>query len=276
MEIKIKELSYKYPNADKFAIQNINLDLIDGKINGIIGPNGSGKTTLIEIIAGLKMISSGELEIGKYKINSLFPKELRSNIGILFQTSQKQFFNKTVKEEIGLCAKTFNYRINELDKRINDALKMVGLDETYLDKNPFTLSNSEAKKVALASILIYNPKIIILDEPTIGLDSKSKSEFIKLMRMLKNRYKKTIIITTHDMEMLHKIVDKVIVLNDGKVVMEGSKYEVFSKVKELKKYNIIAPKVILFSDKVLNKKKIKLGYRDEVNDLVKDIFRNVY
>lgn len=277
MEIKIKDLSYKYQNENEIFLDNLNLNFKEGKVNGIIGPSGSGKTTILELIDGLIKPTFGKIEISKYILNNKTKdyKELRSNIGFLFQFPEQQFFNETVKQEIELSSKIYNYRMDEIDKRAKDSLKMVGLEEEYLTKDPLSLSHTEARKVALASILIYNPKILLLDEPTIGLDNKSKNEFIKLIRLLKNRYKKTIIIVTHDMDMLHKIVDNVILLNDGKIVMQGNKYDVFRETKELKKYGILPPKVMMFSSKVLNKKNIKLGYRDEINDLIKDIFRNV-
>ena len=152
---------------------------------------------------------------------------------------------------------------------------MVGLDPSYLDKNPQTLSNGEKRKVALASILVLNPSILVLDEPTIGLDSESASNFIKLLRLLKRRYNKTIIIASHNTELLHKIVDYLYVINDGKVVLEGNKYDVFKQEKILKKYGIKVPKIMEFSNTVLEKKNKKIGYRDEINDLIKDIYRYV-
>ena len=277
MEIKIIDLSYKYPNSKKLVLDNININFMAHKVNGIIGKSGSGKTTLLELIDGLINPTFGKIEIEDYILNNKTKdyKDVRANIGYMFQFPEYQFFNDTVKQEIQLNSKLYNYRISEIDKRTDDVLKMVGLAKDCLNKDPLLLSHGEARKVALASILIFNPKVIVLDEPTIGLDNKSKLEFIRLIRMLKNRYKKTIIIVTHDIEMLHKIVDNVIVLNDGKVVLQGDKYNVFKETRLLKTYGIISPKVILFSNKVLNKKNIKLGYRDEINDLIKDIFRNV-
>jgi energy-coupling factor transport system ATP-binding protein len=275
MEIKVSNLSYKYPNNNTNTLENINIDFLEGKVNGIIGSNGSGKTTLIEVLAGIKKPTNGDIYIDN-KIVKKYDKELRKNIGFIFQTTQNHFFKKTVKEEIELACINYNYRINELEKRVLDVIKMVDLNKSYLDRDPFTLSNSESKKLALASVLIYNPKVIIMDEPTIGLDNKSKNNLIKIIRILKNRYKKTIIIVSHDTEFLHKISDKIILIEKGKIIKEGTKYEIFTDVRELKKYGIISPKVIQFSYKVFNKKNIKLGYRDEVNDLVKDIFRNVY
>ena len=129
--------------------------------------------------------------------------------------------------------------------------------------------------IQLLVFLIYNPKVLILDEPTLNLDSKSISDMIALIKKLKIRYNKTIIIVSHDIEFLHKLVDKIVVLSNGKIVLNNDKYSVFKDTKKIKKYGILPPKIILFETKVLNNKGIKLGYRDEINDLIKDIFRNV-
>lgn len=280
MEIKFNEVCFSYEKVNymkKEVLNNINLQLMEGKINGIIGPSGSGKTTMAEIMVSLLLPNSGNVKIGNFVINNKKNNldKIHFEIGLLFQFPEDQIFNTTVKEELEYSLKIFNYKTKKLDKQVNDALIMVGLDESYLEKNPFKLSNSEKRKIALASILIINPSIIILDEPTIGLDSDSKNNLIKLLRTLKNRYNKTIIIITHDTDMLHKIVDYICVLYDKKIVLSGDKYEVFKQVKLLNKYGIKVPKVIEFSDKVLNKKNIKIGYRDEINDLIKDIYRYV-
>ena len=160
-----------------------------------------------------------------------------------------------------------------MSKRVSDALKMVGLDDSYLSRNPHTLSSGEKRKVAIASILVFNPQVIIFDEPTVGLDSNSKRNLMRLIKMLKNKYNKTIIIVTQDVDFLHKIVDYVYILEDGKVILEGDKYTVFSEVETLLKHGITVPKLVEFSHKVLKEKNIKMGYRDEINDLIKDIYR---
>lgn len=260
--MEIKDVVFTYPNG-RTIINNISLKIEKGSILGIIGPNGSGKTTLLDIMANLIKPTYGEIKNNE-------------TIGYLFQNTKSSFFCETVKEEIEMSAITHNYKIKQLNKRVKDVLKILNLKEDILNRNPMTLSNNETKLVGLASILIYNPKILILDESTNNLDDKTKKELLVLLKMLKNRYHKTIIIVSHDMEFIHKLVDNIIVLNNGEIVLHGNKYQVFSNTRILKKYGLLAPKIMLFRERVLNRKGIRLEYRDEINDLIKDIFRNVY
>lgn len=281
MEIKFHNVSHTYTSltSKKQALGRINLTIQEGKINGIIGSSGSGKTTLIEMINGLIIPTEGYIKVGRHRIEHGHKIEninqLRRHIGLVFQFPEDQFFADTVKEELMLGMKCFHYKEKSMDKHIVAALKMVELDESYLERNPFSLSNGEKRKVAIASILAYNPAILILDEPTIGLDTRGKNNLMKIIRTLMKRYRKTIIIVSHDVDMLHKLVDYVYVLNQGNLVLEGKKYDVFTKVEELHSYDLEVPRTILFSKKVLDTKGIKLGYRNELNDLIKDIYRYV-
>ena len=277
MEIKFNHVSFSYGNND--VLSDIDVIIPDGKITGIVGKSGSGKTTLIQLINGLLLPTSGSVEVGSFileahkKISNI--NALRFDVGMVFQFPEEQFFHTTVAKEIGFGIEQFNYKKDKKDERISEALKMVGLNDSYLSRDPFSLSNGEKRKIAIASILIFNPKVIIFDEPTIGLDFESKKSFIRLVKLLKKRYNKTIIISSHDTDFLHSLVDNVIVLNQGKIVLTGDKYEVFKQENRLRKYGVISPKLISFSNKVLEKKKIKIGYRDEMNDLIKDIYRYV-
>lgn len=280
MEIKFNNVDYVYnlktPTGSK-ALNNINLEVKEGKINGIIGRSGSGKTTLVELINALILPTSGNIKVDEFILENnkkiININDLRVNIGLIFQFPEDQFFNIKVKDEIKFGMEYFNTKIDEIDKRCSDALKMVGLDDSYLELETFKLSNGEARKVAIASVLAYNPKVVIFDEPTIGLDSISKKNLISLIRKLKTRYKKTVIIITHDVDLLHKIGDYIFVLDKGKLVLEGDKYQVFTSDK-LKNFGLLPPKIIEFEKLVQESKKIKLGYRDEINDLIKDIYRN--
>lgn len=281
MEIKFNHVSFTYNQntpLEKTALQDISVTFEAEKIHGIIGKSGSGKTTMIELMNALMIPSEGTIEIGS-KIISETRKirninQMRYKIGLVFQFPEEQFFCSTVKKEIEFGMKYFNKSVANIEKHISDALKMVELNDSYLDRDPFSLSSGEMRKVAIASILAFNPKVIILDEPTIGLDFESKENLIKILKMLKKRYHKTIIIATHDTDLLHRIADHIVVLENGKLVLEGNKYEVFTDPK-LEDYGIKRPQIIEFEKMVLDKKKIKLGYRDDINDLMKDVYRYV-
>lgn len=282
MEIKFKDVSFSYnanTSIENKVLDNINITFETGKVYGLIGKSGSGKTSLIQLINGLLLPTDGKIMLGKYKIDSRTKakalKQLRSNVGIVFQNSEEQFFCHTVREEIEFGMINFEIKTDSIDKKAIDALKIVGLNETYLERNPLLLSHGEMRKVALASILVYNPKIIILDEPTIGLDDLGKKNLIKIIRKLKMRYNKTFIIVSHDTNFLLQIVDHVYLLENGVISLSGDKYAVLSNESVLKKNNISVPDILAFSNLVLKKKNIKLGFRDDINDLIKDIYRHV-
>ena len=226
MEIKFEDVSYTY--SDKSSnknniLDNIHIKFSEGKITALIGKSGSGKTTLAELSNALILPTEGKVNVGEYLITkegidkSCNINEVRIKVGLVFQFPEEQFFNMTVRDEVSFGMKFFNYRMQEVEKRTLDALRMVGLDETYLDRNPFTLSNGEKRKVAIASILVFNPKVIILDEPTIGLDASSKKCLVQLIRKLKTRYKKTIVLISHDIDLVHNISDYIYVINNGKI-----------------------------------------------------------
>ena len=280
MEVKFNHVFYVYNEKtalSKMALADINSTFKDGKITSIMGKSGSGKTTLIELINALILPTKGNIEVGSRVINKTRKikniNNLRYKIGLVFQMPEEQFFCSTVKEEIEFGMKYFNKSVKSIEKHVSDALIMMGLDDSYLNRNPFTLSSGEMRKVAIASILAFNPKVIILDEPTIGLDNKSKENLIKIIKLLKNRYKKTIIVVSNDADLLLKISDYVILLDKGKIVLEGNKYDFFKQ--DISKYGLKRPKIIEFEQLVLEKKGIKIGYRDDINDLMKDVYRYV-
>lgn len=243
------EIDIKY---DKFTFK-----MTFKEITGICGKSGSGKTLLAEILAGL--------------IHTNKTKKQLKEIGYIFQDPAKQLFCTTVKEEIEFGPKQFKKKCDI--NHIKQALQMVNLNDDILNQNPLTLSSGEMKKVAIASILAYNPKIIILDEPTINLDNKSIESLIKLIKMLKKRYNKTIIIMSKDTDFLHKVCDNIGILYDNKIVLSGNKYDVFTK--DIEKYGLKKPKIIAFEQLVKKEKNIKLLYRDDINDLMKDVYRHV-
>lgn len=275
MEVIFKNVSFSY-NDDivnkKFALKNINLNFESNLIHGIIGPIGSGKSTMLELMNGLVKPSCGEVIIGKYNLSKKFDfNDFRYKVGLVYQFPEKQFFCQTVGDEILFSQKLFSKKNKNLKNKVTKILKMVGLNETYMKYNPFSLNNGEKRLVAIASVLISNPKLLIMDEPTIGLDNNSKKRLMKILLKLKNEYDKTIIIVTHDVDMLYEIVDDVAILNDGMLVKKGSKIDVFSSVDILKKNNTPIPCIIKIEKLIYDKTGIDLGYLPNINSLVREI-----
>lgn len=272
MEIKFDKVNFTYKKinyCEHEVLKNINIKLKAGKINAIVGKSGSGKTTLLELITGILKPTTGKVLIDEKEVDNL---NNAFDIGYVSQDNN-QFLQKTVKEELEMLLKLYNYKLKEAKKRINDSLIMVGLNEKYLNLNINNLSSGEKKKLALASALILNPSILIIDEPVIGLDRKTKEELKKIFRILKTRYNKTIIFVSNNLDFVLEVADYVYVLYDKEIVLEGKKIDVLSKTDILKKYGIIGPNITSFENLVLAKKQIKIGYRYEINDLIKDIYR---
>lgn len=276
----MKNVDYVYKKInyqERLVLKNINIKFDCGKINAIVGAPGSGKSTLLNLLNQELIPTKGKITVDQYTItNKNDLKNIdRSIIGFVLQNPSDQFFNSTVREELIVTMQMNNYIPNQMNKRILDVLKMVHLEEDTLIRNPNSLSESEKRKLAIAQALICNPKILVLDEPVNSFDEKTKEEYLKLFRLLTKRYNKTIIIASNDLNFVHKIADKVFVLYQNEIVLQGDKYEVFKDTKLLKKYGLIPPYTMLFSNIVKEKKNIKIGYRDEINDLIKDIYRYV-
>lgn len=276
----MKNVDYVYKKInyqEKLVLKNINIKFDCGKINVIIGASGSGKSTLLNLLNQEIIPTKGKIIVDQYTItnNNDLKNIDRSIIGFVLQNPSDQFFNSTVREELIVTMQMNNYIPNQMNKRILDVLKMVHLEEDTLIRNPNSLSESEKRKLAIAQALICNPKILVLDEPVNSFDEKTKEEYLKLFRLLTKRYNKTIIIASNDLNFVHKIADKVFVLNQNEIVLQGDKYEAFKDTRLLKKYGLIPPYTMLFSNLVKEKKNIKIGYRDEINDLIKDIYRYV-
>jgi len=259
MGLKLNNVSYKN------TIKNIDYDFEDGKITCVLSSSGNGKTMLSYLISGIEKPTSGEI------INSYQGRE----IGYLFQNAEESFIFPTVCEELMFGLKKYNYKIDDITKRIEDSLKMVGLPKDYLTKSPFELSSGEKELLSLAVVLSLNPKLIVIDEPTIYLDNRRQEYLIKVLKKLKNNYHKTIIIFTDNVEFAFKVSDNYLLLKSGKLYDSGVNKDILISSDKIKKIGLELPKIIDFINIVKKKKNIDLEPTFDIKELMKDVYRNV-
>ena len=251
MAIKVNHHSYIYmkktPNESK-ALDDVSLEIPEGKITAIVGHTGSGKSTLIQTFNGLLTPSEGTVEIGDFTVTNNARKnkrikELRKHVSIVFQFPEYQLFDETVEKDVAFGLKNYGYKEKEAIEKAHEALAKVGIDESFYKRSPFELSGGEKRRVAIAGIIAIDPEILILDEPTAGLDPLGSKIILDLIVDL-NKSGKTIIIVTHDMDIVLNHADNVIVLNDSKVVFEGTSSELFSG--DVSSYSIEIPRLFQF------------------------------
>lgn len=271
MPIEFRELSYVYskdmPYAYK-ALKEINLEIEEGKINVIIGETGSGKSTLVQHLNALLLPSEGELEIAGYTIRANEKtkglKYLRKKVGLVFQFSEYQLFEETILKDVSFGPKNFGVSEEEAIIKAKEALKLVGIDESMYEKSPLDLSGGQKRRVAIAGILAMEPEIIVLDEPTAGLDPKGSKEMIGLFRKLNKEMHKTIILVTHDNEVVYNYADNVILLSHGEIVLNKDAREFFDDKELLDRLHILKPQIVELKE-LLNAKGYKIG--NEVRDI---------
>lgn len=267
MELKIENITYK---ESKIILNKINLDLKSDKISFLVSSNYKKLKNLLNIISINQQPTSGSIFINGEKLTKNNIKELKQNIG--FCPNKNHFIKDTIKEEIEYISKKYKDSIKE--KRIINTLKMVNLPISYLDKDPNKLSSGEKQKLSLALVLVHNPKIIILENPTQNLDSTAKNHLIKLLKLMKLRYNKNIIIVSKDEELILQLADEIYILEND-ISKYNDKYEFFQNKEIIKRLHLNTPKTIEFSNLVKNKYNINIGFRDNINDLIKDIYRFV-
>lgn len=260
-------------DVDICNFKKLNLCIFDSKVTAIIGDNASGKSIIGEVIATVRKPKSGKIIIDKnvldLNMQDVNYNQIRFDIGMVIQNTDVSFFERTVEKHMSYQLNMYNYKRNK--KRIIDSLKMVGLNSDFIKRKIKTLSDSERFKVALATTLSINPKTIILDDPTCFLDEKNKGSLVKLIKMMKLKYNKTIVILSNDTDFVLKVADYIYAISDNKILLHGNKYDVLTSNK-LKNTNIIIPDIIKFQMLFAKKTKLKMNYRDNVNDLIKDIY----
>lgn len=249
MPIKVENLTHIYMKDTVFqhiALDNVSFSIDDGEFVGLIGHTGSGKSTLIQHLNGLLKPSSGRILLDDMDINSkeVSLKTVRQKVGLVFQYPEHQLFEETVYKDVAFGPKNLRLDEKQIENRVKSSLEMVGLDYSEVkDKSPFDLSGGQKRRVAIAGVLAMKPKILILDEPTAGLDPRGRDEILNQIKTLHQKEKITVILVSHSMEDIAKLVERIIVMNNGKVVYTDVPDKVFKEIDMLESIGLGVPQV---------------------------------
>lgn len=248
MSIELKNVNYIYSPGtayEKHALKDISLEIPQGQFVGIIGHTGSGKSTLIQHLNGLIKATSGDI---LYEGRSIYApkynlKELRSNVGLVFQYPEHQLFEADVFSDVCFGPRNLGLSREEVEERAKEALELVGFPEKYYKQSPFELSGGQKRRAAIAGVLAMRPKVLILDEPTAGLDPKGRDEILDQVAHLHKETGMTVVLVSHSMEDIARYVERIIVMNKGNKLYDGAPEEVFKNYKELEQIGLAAPQV---------------------------------
>ena len=248
MSIVLDHVNYTYSAGtayEKHALKDINLVIPDGQFIGLIGHTGSGKSTLIQHLNGLIKATSGAIYYDGHDIydDDFSKKELRTKVGLVFQYPEHQLFETTVVKDVEFGPKNMKLPQLEVQMRTFEAIKMVGISEELYDASPFELSGGQKRRVAIAGVLAMRPEVLVLDEPTAGLDPMGRDEILDRIAQIQKERKITVILVSHSMEDVAKYVDRLIVMDHGSVQFDGTPKEVFAHYKELEDMGLAAPQV---------------------------------
>lgn len=238
--IEVSDIHFTYPNGVE-ALKGVSLRIEDGEFVAIMGQNGAGKTTLVKHFNGLLKPSQGKVLVDEQDTTKTSVAKLARNVGFVFQNPDHQLFSETVEEEIAFALKNFGFKEDIIEKRITWALNLLGLAQ-YRKTSPFMLSGGERKRVALASILAWDPKILILDEPTIGQDYEQKEKLRQFILQMKTQ-KKTIVIVSHDVEFVAECNPRVLLMRDGVVIADGEAEKILTDPLICEKASIVPPQI---------------------------------
>ena len=272
IHLQTKDLSFTYPDGTE-ALKKVNITIKKGERIAIMGPNGAGKSTLFSHFNGLSEPTSGHVEIDGEKI--IFERDellkVRQKVGIVFQDPNDQLFAPTVKEDVAFGPMNLGLEYDEVNARITEALELVGMSG-FEEKTPHHLSGGQQKRVAIAGIIAMRPEIMILDEPTAGLDPEGVDKVLDILNDL-NKEGISIVISSHDIEMVNQFADKIFVLYNGEIIAEGNNHQIFSDKELLKKAHLKAPVTteILYKLKEngLNVDTEKLSIEETVKEILK-------
>nr|WP_304220136.1 energy-coupling factor ABC transporter ATP-binding protein [Fredinandcohnia onubensis] len=251
MDITIENLEHRYQIRSPFerlALYDVNAHIKSGSYTAIIGHTGSGKSTILQHLNGLLQPTSGSITIGERTISSKQKeknlKSLRKNVGVVFQFPEHQLFEETVEKDICFGPLNFGVPLEEAKERARQTIKMVGLSDEYLMKSPFDLSGGQMRRVAIAGILAMNPQVLVLDEPTAGLDPRGRFEIMEMFYKLHKENGLTTILVTHSMEDASRYADQILVMEKGTIKFQGSPVEIFSKPEQVLHLGLDVPEAV--------------------------------
>ena len=246
--LELKNLSYVYGTGtpfEKTAVNNLSFSIEKGEFIGIMGHTGSGKSTLVQILNGLMKPTSGQVLLDGEDIwaNPKDIRKIRFKVGMVFQYPEYQLFEETVAKDIAFGPTNMGKSGAELEKAVNDAARFTGLKDELLEKSPFDLSGGEKRRAAIAGVIAMNPEVLVLDEPTAGLDPMGRDVLLSQIVQYHKERKNTVILVSHSMEDIARVADKIIVMNKSNLVMFDKTKEVFSKGRELEKIGLRVPQI---------------------------------
>lgn len=246
--LELKNLSYVYGTGtpfEKTAVNNVSLSIEKGEFIGIMGHTGSGKSTLVQMLNGLMKPTSGQVLLDGEDIwaNPKDIRKIRFKVGMVFQYPEYQLFEETVAKDIAFGPTNMGKSGAELEKAVNDAARFTGLKDELLEKSPFDLSGGEKRRAAIAGVIAMNPEVLVLDEPTAGLDPMGRDVLLSQIMQYHKERKNTVILVSHSMEDIARVADKIIVMNKSNLVMFDKTKEVFSKGRELEEIGLRVPQI---------------------------------
>lgn len=248
MKLIADHVTYQYNKGTEqevYALKDVNFVIRPGEFIGLIGHTGSGKSTLVQHLNGLLMPDAGTIYFDGEDITEkgYDKKKLRSKVGLVFQYPEHQLFEETVFADVCFGPKNMGLSRKEAELKAYEALKKVGVEEIYFDQSPFDLSGGQKRRVAIAGVLAMQPEILVLDEPTAGLDPKGRKELLERIRKLREKDGITVILVSHSMEDVAEYVNRIMVMNEGRLLYDAPTKEVFSHYKELEEIGLMAPQV---------------------------------
>ena len=259
MSIRVEHLTHIYDKGmptEQIALEDINFTVVDGELLGVIGHTGSGKSTLLQHLNGLLKPSSGRVLVGDVDITApgVSMVEIRKRIGLVFQYPEYQLFEETVAKDVAFGPKNLGLSEQEIDERVREALELVGLDyEQIKERSPFELSGGQKRRVAIAGVVAMRPEVLILDEPTAGLDPKAHHDVLDMVQEVHRRTGNIIILVSHNMADIAKVSDKIIVIDSGHLVTTGTPQEVFAQKELLRGVGLDLPPITEFTETLREK-----------------------